>query len=108
MVSAVVPLKAWDAALFKVICGQKFVDFAEHPEPSQPPQRLRPNPRYRRRGHGTRGAGHHGGARHAGAWSLVHGYTALCIQAGLAGPKLRAGRAQLFARSVELLARSTP
>jgi AcrR family transcriptional regulator len=40
------------------------------------------------------------------AWSLVHGYTSLCIEAGLEGPEKRAERARLFARTVEALARS--
>lgn len=40
------------------------------------------------------------------AWSLVHGYTSLCIEAGLEGAQERRRRAQLFARTVEALLRS--
>ena len=40
------------------------------------------------------------------AWSLVHGYTSLCIEAGLEGGEKRAERARLFARTVEALARN--
>jgi len=39
------------------------------------------------------------------AWSLVHGYTSLCIEAGLEGQEKRRQRAQLFARTVEALTR---
>ncbi len=39
------------------------------------------------------------------AWSLVHGYTSLCIEAGLEGEEKRRQRAQLFARTVEALTR---
>ena len=35
------------------------------------------------------------------AWSLVHGYTSLCIEAGLEGQEKRNQRAQLFARTIE-------
>jgi AcrR family transcriptional regulator len=41
-------------------------------------------------------------------WSLVHGYTSLCIEAGLEGSIERHGRAQLFARTVEALTLSDP
>lgn len=34
------------------------------------------------------------------AWSLVHGYTELCIEVGVEGPEARADRARLFARAV--------
>ena len=37
------------------------------------------------------------------AWSLVHGYTSLCIEAGLEDEGKRAQRARLFARTVEAL-----
>ncbi len=40
------------------------------------------------------------------AWSLVHGYTSLCIEAGLEGPEKRTERAHLFARTIEALARN--
>ena len=40
------------------------------------------------------------------AWSLVHGYTALCIETGLEDEGMRRKRAQLFAHTVEALARS--
>lgn len=39
------------------------------------------------------------------AWSLVHGYTSLCIEAGLEGEGKRRQRAHLFARTVEALTR---
>jgi len=39
------------------------------------------------------------------AWSLVHGYTSLCIEAGLEGEDERSQRAHLFARTVEALTR---
>jgi AcrR family transcriptional regulator len=39
------------------------------------------------------------------AWSLVHGYTSLCIEAGLEGPEKRAERARLFSRTIVALAR---
>lgn len=39
------------------------------------------------------------------AWSLVHGYTSLCIEAGLEGEEKRRQRAQLFARTIEALTR---
>ena len=39
------------------------------------------------------------------AWSLVHGYTSLCIETGLEGPPDRDRRAALFARAVEALIR---
>ena len=39
------------------------------------------------------------------AWSLVHGYTSLCIETGLEAKGLRRQRADLFARTVEALAR---
>jgi len=38
------------------------------------------------------------------AWSLVHGYTSLCIETGIGGPALRAERAALFARAIAGLA----
>ena len=38
------------------------------------------------------------------AWSLVHGYTSLCIEAGLEGQEKRAERARLFAHTIEMLA----
>lgn len=34
------------------------------------------------------------------AWSLIHGYTELCNEAGIEGPERRAGRAELYARAV--------
>jgi hypothetical protein len=37
------------------------------------------------------------------AWSLVHGYTSLCIEAGLEGSERRADRARLFGRIIEAL-----
>ncbi len=37
------------------------------------------------------------------AWSLVHGYTSLCIEAGLEGSEQRAERARLFGRTIEAL-----
>lgn len=40
------------------------------------------------------------------AWSLVHGYTDLCIEVGLEAPQERSRRARLFARTVEALVRS--
>lgn len=40
------------------------------------------------------------------AWSLVHGYTSLCIEAGLEGQEKRAERARLFARTVQALVRT--
>ena len=39
------------------------------------------------------------------AWSLVHGYTELCIEAGIDDPAARPGRVHLFARAVTGLAR---
>jgi hypothetical protein len=39
------------------------------------------------------------------AWSLVHGYTSLCIETGLEGEEKRKQRAQLFARTIEALMR---
>lgn len=39
------------------------------------------------------------------AWSLVHGYTELCIEAGIEDPSARPSRARLFARAVIGLAR---
>lgn len=39
------------------------------------------------------------------AWSLVHGYTSLCIEAGLEGEEKRQQRAHLFARTVAALTR---
>lgn len=41
------------------------------------------------------------------AWSLVHGYTSLCIEAGLEGGEKRAERARLFARTIDALARNS-
>lgn len=38
------------------------------------------------------------------AWSLVHGYTSLCVETGLEGQEKRAERARLFARTIEALA----
>lgn len=38
------------------------------------------------------------------AWSLVHGYTGLCVEAGIEGPALRTERAALFARAIAGLA----
>ncbi|MEH3101648.1 TetR/AcrR family transcriptional regulator [Sphingomonas adhaesiva] len=38
------------------------------------------------------------------AWSLVHGYTELCIEAGIEGADKRAARASLFARTVAAVA----
>jgi hypothetical protein len=40
------------------------------------------------------------------AWSLVHGYTSLCIETGLEEADQRSQRARLFARTVEALALS--
>lgn len=40
------------------------------------------------------------------AWSLVHGYTSLCIEASLEGQEKRAERARLFAHTIEMLARN--
>lgn len=40
------------------------------------------------------------------AWSLVHGYTTLCVETDLEGPEQRKARARLFAQTVEALARS--
>ncbi len=37
------------------------------------------------------------------AWSIVHGYTSLCIEAGLEGAEYRRQRAVLFARAIEAL-----
>lgn len=42
------------------------------------------------------------------AWSLVHGYTTLCLETGLEGAKERRRRAELFARTVEALAKTLP
>jgi len=39
------------------------------------------------------------------AWSLVHGYTSLCIETGLEGEDRRSQRARLFARTIEALTR---
>ena len=39
------------------------------------------------------------------AWSLVHGYTSLCIETGLEAEGRRQDRARLFARAVEALTR---
>jgi AcrR family transcriptional regulator len=39
------------------------------------------------------------------AWSLVHGYTSLCVETGLEGEDQRRHRAHLFARTIEALAR---
>ena len=39
------------------------------------------------------------------AWSLVHRYTSLCIETGLEARDLRRQRGDLFARTVEALAR---
>lgn len=39
------------------------------------------------------------------AWSLVHGYTSLCIETGLEGEGQRRHRAHLFARTIEALTR---
>ncbi len=39
------------------------------------------------------------------AWSLVHGYTSLCIETGLEGEDQRRHRAYQFARTVEALTR---
>ena len=39
------------------------------------------------------------------AWSVVHGYATLCIEAGIEGPERRHARAVLFARTI---AASTP
>lgn len=39
------------------------------------------------------------------AWSLVHGYTSLCVEAGLEGSEKRSERARLFGCTVEALAR---
>lgn len=41
------------------------------------------------------------------AWSLVHGYTSLCIEAGLEGAEKRTERARLFARTIQALAESS-
>ena len=38
------------------------------------------------------------------AWSIVHGYTSLCIETGLKGQEKRTERAHLFARKIEPLA----
>ncbi len=40
------------------------------------------------------------------AWSLVHGYTSLCAEAGLEGSEKRAERARLFGYTIEMLARN--
>ena len=40
------------------------------------------------------------------AWSLVHGYTSLCIETGLEGDDQRRHRAHLFARTVVALTRT--
>ena len=40
------------------------------------------------------------------AWSLVHGYTSLCIETGLESAGERRARAQLFARTVKALTKS--
>ena len=40
------------------------------------------------------------------AWSLVHGYTSLCIETGLEGLKTRIERARLFARTLSALAQA--
>ena len=40
------------------------------------------------------------------AWSLVHGYTSLCIETGLEGEDQRRHRAHLFARTVKALTRA--
>jgi AcrR family transcriptional regulator len=37
------------------------------------------------------------------AWSIVHGYTSLCIEIGLEGEEARTRRAKLFACSIEAL-----
>lgn len=42
------------------------------------------------------------------AWSLVHGYTNLCVEAGIEGPEKRTERARLFSRTVQILAMSIP
>lgn len=39
------------------------------------------------------------------AWSLVHGYTSLCVETGLEGSDQRRQRGHLFARTVEALTR---
>ncbi len=41
------------------------------------------------------------------AWSIVHGYTSLCIEAGLEGADRRRQRAALFAQAVKALLRSS-
>jgi len=39
------------------------------------------------------------------AWSIVHGYTTLCVDAGLEGQDQRRHRAELFARAIVSLTR---
>lgn len=39
------------------------------------------------------------------AWAIVHGYTSLCLEAGLEGEDQRAKRADLFARAIDALMR---
>lgn len=90
-------------ALFRLMFGREFVDLSEHPgarsaaaaalaELSAIVAALEPAVEVQ--------------AVTLVAWSLVHGYTSLCIEAGLEGPEARVERARLFSRTVVMLARA--
>lgn len=90
-------------ALFRLMFGREFVDLAEHSAAQAAATAARAELS------AIIGAMAPEAAVQATtlvAWSLVHGYTSLCLEAGLEGPELRGERARLFARTVAMLARS--
>jgi AcrR family transcriptional regulator len=87
-------------ALFRLMFGKEFVDLSEHEE-------ARAAARDALGGLAAIVAAIGPGMDVADitlvAWSLVHGYTSLCIEAGLEGSERRADRARLFGRIIEAL-----
>ena len=90
-------------ALFRLMFGREFVNPAEHPAVLAAAAAARTELSVII---GTMVSPVEVPATTLVAWSLVHGYTNLCVEAGLEGPDARVERARLFSRTVEVLARA--
>ena len=89
-------------ALFRLMFGRELVDLSRHPDA----QRAASAALAELSGIvGSLAPGRDVGDATLAAWSIVHGYTSLCIEAGLEGTEWRQQRAALFARAIEVLVR---
>ncbi|HEX7784503.1 MAG TPA: TetR/AcrR family transcriptional regulator [Sphingobium sp.] len=90
-------------ALFRLMFGREFVDFERHPMAREAAKEALERLSFLIAGLDSRSDTHDATLV---AWSLVHGYTHLCIETGLEHADDRSRRALLFANTINALVRS--